>query len=58
MHDEIELEMALLQPSIEEQKRHLVFSGAKNFRDLGGYQTVDGGLFVGESSIDPAICTS
>ena len=42
MYDEIELEMALLQPSIEEQKRHLVFSGAKNFRDLGGYQTVDG----------------
>ena len=24
------------------QIRHLPFSGAKNFRDLGGYQTVEG----------------
>jgi protein-tyrosine phosphatase len=26
----------------DKRQRHLDFSGAKNFRDLGGYQTVDG----------------
>src|SRR4030095_3675582 len=25
-----------------DQNRHLIFSGVKNFRDLGGYQTNDG----------------
>ena len=42
MHDEIDLEWVFLQPALEQQKRHLIFSGAKNFRDLGGYQTLDG----------------
>jgi|SRR5271157_334491 len=42
MHDEIDLEWAFLQPALGQQKRHLVFSGVKNFRDLGGYQTLDG----------------
>ena len=42
MHDEIDLEWVFLHPALEQQKRHLIFSGVKNFRDLGGYQTLDG----------------
>ncbi len=42
MDDQIDLELVIIESSVEEKKRHLPFSGAKNFRDLGGYRTVDG----------------
>ena len=42
MIDKIYLEIKIDSQSVEEKKRRLDFSGAKNFRDLGGYQTVDG----------------
>jgi protein-tyrosine phosphatase len=42
MVDQIDLEWVMVGQSFEEKKRRLEFSGAKNFRDLGGYQTVDG----------------
>jgi protein-tyrosine phosphatase len=44
MIDQIELRIG--SRSSEEQKRRLNFSGAKNFRDLGGYRTVDGRTVV------------
>lgn len=40
--EEIHLNKAVIVQSIEKQLRHLKFSGAKNFRDLGGYRAVDG----------------
>ena len=42
MLDQIDLKMAVVNQRLKEKKRHLAFSGAKNFRDLGGYRTVDG----------------
>ncbi|MFZ1043661.1 MAG: tyrosine-protein phosphatase [Anaerolineales bacterium] len=42
MHDEIDLEWMFLQRALEQQKRYLAFAGTRNFRDLGGYQTLDG----------------
>lgn len=42
MVDQIDLEWVMVGQSFEEKKRRLEFSGAKNFRDLGGYRTVDG----------------
>jgi protein-tyrosine phosphatase len=36
------LEWVFLSPNQEERPRRLVFTGTKNFRDLGGYRTVDG----------------
>jgi protein-tyrosine phosphatase len=35
-------EMSAVQAGTEVRERHLPFSGAKNFRDLGGYKTLDG----------------
>ncbi|MGA7193584.1 MAG: tyrosine-protein phosphatase [Anaerolineales bacterium] len=42
MHDEIDLELVIVEQSLHPKRRRLDFSGAKNFRDLGGYQTRDG----------------
>jgi protein-tyrosine phosphatase len=42
MFDQLDLELKIGGLSFEEKKRRLDFSGAKNFRDLGGYRTVDG----------------
>jgi protein-tyrosine phosphatase len=42
MFDQISFEQVVIQEAEEVKNRHLPFSGAKNFRDLGGYQTVDG----------------
>jgi protein-tyrosine phosphatase len=36
-----DLDSAAVQSYMEVRKRRLPFSGAKNFRDLGGYQTLD-----------------
>lgn len=36
------LDNAAAKPANRQQRRHLLFSGAKNFRDLGGYRTMDG----------------
>ena len=35
MLDQIDLKMAVEEQRFKEKKRHLVFSGAKNFRDFG-----------------------
>lgn len=42
MFDQIYFERIVSQLPEEIKKRRLPFSGAKNFRDLGGYQTADG----------------
>lgn len=42
MLDEIYLEREIAEQYFEENQRRLAFTGAKNFRALGGYQTVDG----------------
>jgi protein-tyrosine phosphatase len=42
MLEEVYLEKLAAQGFNESKSRHLKFSGTKNFRDLGGYQTVDG----------------
>jgi len=42
MFDQLYFERVVSRQSEEIKKRHLPFSGAKNFRDLGGYQTADG----------------
>lgn len=42
MFDQIYLEKTTIEQYDQARKRHLPFSGVKNFRDLGGYQTVDG----------------
>ena len=42
MFDQLDLELKISSQAFEERKRRLDFSGAKNFRDLGGYRTVDG----------------
>ena len=41
MIDQIDLELKIGSRLFEENTRRLIFSGAKNFRDLGGYRTVD-----------------
>jgi protein-tyrosine phosphatase len=46
MIDQIELEIKVNNQHYEENKRRLVFSGAKNFRDLGGYRAMDGRVVV------------
>jgi protein-tyrosine phosphatase len=43
MFDQIYLEKTETVWKVAQGLRHLKFSGAKNFRDLGGYQTADGG---------------
>ena len=35
MLNQIDLKMAVADQRLKEKKRHLVFSGAKNFRDFG-----------------------
>ena len=42
MFDQLDLELKIGSQIFEERKRRLDFSRAKNFRDLGGYRTVDG----------------
>jgi protein-tyrosine phosphatase len=42
MHDEIDLELVVLEQPFEARMRSLNLSGTKNLRDLGGYQTLDG----------------
>ncbi len=42
MFEEFDLELPIIKQSFEERDRRLFFSGAKNFRDLGGYKTTDG----------------
>lgn len=42
MIDQMDFELKIGSQFSEERKRHLDFTGAKNFRDLGGYRTVDG----------------
>ena len=42
MLEEIYLEKDLAEQYFERNARRLAFSGARNFRDLGGYQTLDG----------------
>ena len=42
MFDQIYLEKTTVEQDDQARRRHLPFSGVKNFRDLGGYQTVDG----------------
>ena len=42
MFDQIYLEEAVMKQNPEPRDRLLSFSGAKNFRDLGGYQAKDG----------------
>jgi len=42
MIDQMDLELKIGSQFFEEKKRRLDFTGAKNFRDLGGYRTVDG----------------
>jgi protein-tyrosine phosphatase len=46
MIDQMDFELKIGSQSFEENKRRLEFSGAKNFRDLGGYRTVDGRAVV------------
>jgi protein-tyrosine phosphatase len=46
MIDQIELETKIYDQPHEENKRRLVFSGVKNFRDLGGYRASDGRVVV------------
>jgi len=41
MLEEVYLEKVVSEESNESKKRHLDFSGTKNFRDLGGYRTTD-----------------
>jgi len=41
MLEEAYFEKAVNGETIQSKKRHLKFSGTKNFRDLGGYRTVD-----------------
>lgn len=41
MFDQLELEMEFAEQYLPEKKRRLLFWGAKNFRDLGGYRTAD-----------------
>ena len=41
MFDQLDLELKISSQAFEERKRRLDFSGTKNFRDLGGYRTVD-----------------
>jgi protein-tyrosine phosphatase len=40
--EEIHFNKVVIDHPIEKQHRHLGFYGTKNFRDLGGYRTVDG----------------
>jgi len=42
MIDKMNFEIKIDSQFFEEKKRRLDFTGAKNFRDLGGYRTVDG----------------
>ncbi len=42
MFDEMLLEKAVITQPVVPKQRRLDFKGAKNFRDLGGYRTVDG----------------
>ena len=42
MIDQMDFEIKIDSQFFEEKKRRLDFTGAKNFRDLGGYRTVDG----------------
>lgn len=42
MFEEAQLAKVVIDQTVRPKQRHLDFSGAKNFRDLGGYQTVDG----------------
>jgi protein-tyrosine phosphatase len=42
MFDQIAIEKVAVRKIEEVKNRHLPFSGSKNFRDLGGYRTVDG----------------
>lgn len=42
MLKEAHLERTVIDQTVEPKRRHLEFSGVKNFRDLGGYRTVDG----------------
>ncbi len=40
--EQTHLEKAVVRNLKAEKKRRLSFSAVKNFRDLGGYQTLDG----------------
>ena len=42
MLDQLYFENSIMTQPSEARKRRLDFAGAKNFRDLGGYQTADG----------------
>jgi len=42
MFKEAHFEKAVIDQTVKPKQRHLDFSGAKNFRDLGGYRAVDG----------------
>lgn len=42
MYDQIELDVKINQQISDGKQRHLAFTSAKNFRDLGGYRTLDG----------------
>ena len=42
MYDQLELIMPTIETIFDEKKRRLDFFGAKNFRTLGGYKTIDG----------------
>ncbi|HEY9152791.1 MAG TPA: tyrosine-protein phosphatase [Anaerolineales bacterium] len=42
MDDQIDIELAIIEQPFRAKRRRLEFSGMKNFRDLGGYHTLDG----------------
>jgi protein-tyrosine phosphatase len=46
MINQIEMDINVADRLSEENKRRLVFSGVKNFRDLGGYRALDGRTVV------------
>ena len=42
MFDQLDVEVKAVERYLEEKKRYLAFYGTHNFRDLGGYPTIDG----------------
>jgi protein-tyrosine phosphatase len=42
MYEEARIERVIVDQTAKPQQRHLDFDSTKNFRDLGGYRTVDG----------------
>ncbi len=42
MFDQLDIEVEAVERYLDGKKRYLKFSGTRNFRDLGGYQTTNG----------------